>query len=117
MTSLIRAILVTLVVAAPVALFAQSSAPEAAHRQAKIFDLLVDQPTGFMFVKLRDGLKFVGAVSREDAQHLPDRVVTAAASSEEKKWRRSAKFGLTIAQGTWSITLGRGDKWHLDESR
>ncbi|MFP3554149.1 hypothetical protein SB861_26090 [Paraburkholderia sp. SIMBA_049] len=82
MTSLIRAILVTLVVAAPVALFAQSSAPEAAHRQAKIFDLLVDQPTGF---KLPDGWKFVGAVSREDAQHLPDRVLTAIVSSEERK--------------------------------
>ena len=85
MASLVRAILVALVVAAPVALFARSSAPVAAHRQAKIFDMFVDQPKGFTFVKMPDGWKFVGAVSREDAKHLPDRVLTAVASSEERK--------------------------------
>jgi hypothetical protein len=82
MASLIRAILVALVVAAPVALFAQSSASVAAHGQAKISDIFVDQHPGFTFVKMPDGWKFVGAVSREDAQHLPDRVLTAVVSSE-----------------------------------
>jgi hypothetical protein len=60
MASLIRAILVAPVVAAPVALVAQSSASVAAHGQAKIFDIFVDQPTGFTFVKMPDGWQFVG---------------------------------------------------------
>jgi hypothetical protein len=72
-------------VAAPVAFFAQSSASVAAHGHAKIFDIFVDQHPGFTFVKIPDGWKFVGAVSREDTQHLPDRVLTAVASSEERK--------------------------------
>jgi hypothetical protein len=46
-------------------------------RPGKAFDVFVDRPTGFTFVKMPARWKFVGAVSKEDAQHLPRNVLTA----------------------------------------
>jgi hypothetical protein len=41
------------------------------------YTVFVDQPTGFTFVKLPKGWKFVGAVTHEDAAHLPPGVLTS----------------------------------------
>ncbi|MDB5788657.1 hypothetical protein [Caballeronia mineralivorans] len=86
MKSLIRAVVVASALGASFASFAQSSAPvTVAHDQAKTFDVFVDQPTGFTFVKMPTGWKFVGAVSKEDAQHLPGSVLTAVLPSDASR--------------------------------
>jgi hypothetical protein len=78
MKSLIRAVLAAVVLAAPVVSFAQSTQVSSdAHRgQGHTFDVFVDQPTGFTFVKMPGGWKFVGAASKQDTRHLPDTVLT-----------------------------------------
>ncbi|WP_250474211.1 hypothetical protein [Caballeronia sp. GAFFF1] len=43
----------------------------------------MDQPTGFTFVKMPSGWKFVGAVSKDDAQHLPDNVLRSSSLPED----------------------------------
>jgi hypothetical protein len=78
MKSLINAVLVASALAAPVASFAQSNVPAGAVQgPAQTFDVFVDQPTGFTFVKMPGGWKFVGEVSKEDARHLPNAVLTS----------------------------------------
>lgn len=55
---------------------AQTPAPAASHDSAPAYAVFVDQPTGYTFVKLPTGWKFAGAVSKEQAQHLPATVLT-----------------------------------------
>jgi hypothetical protein len=63
-----------LALAAPLASFAQDAATE--HTPAP-YSVFVDQPTGYTFVKMPGGWKFVGAVSQEEAHHVPSTVLTS----------------------------------------
>lgn len=57
-----------------------------ADRTAKVlpdFTVFLDPPTGFVFVKLPRGWKFVGKVDAVDAARLPQGVVTALLEGNE----------------------------------
>jgi hypothetical protein len=43
---------------------------------ARDYDVFVDPPTGFVFVKLPQGWKFVGKVDEAEMAHLPSTVLT-----------------------------------------
>ena len=80
MKPVLRTLIAATIVAASSAAFAQT-APEAGHTvaatAAKNFDVFVDKPTGFTFVKLPGGWKFAGKVSPNDIRHLPSTVLTS----------------------------------------
>jgi hypothetical protein len=65
-----------LLVASPIVSHAQPPAPAVSHDSAPTYAVFVDQPTGYTFVKLPTGWKFAGAVSKEEARHLPATVLT-----------------------------------------
>jgi hypothetical protein len=69
---------VVLSVAIGGAVLAQAPAAEPPQRGLVVADYTVflDPPTGFVFVKLPQGWKFVGAVERVDLGRLPGNVVT-----------------------------------------
>lgn len=52
---------------------AQSESPIA----VKDFDIFLDPPTGFVFVKLPQGWKFVGKVDESVQASLPSKVITS----------------------------------------
>lgn len=67
---------------------ATAMAPTWSHadRTAKVlpdFTVFLDPPTGFVFVKLPRGWKFVGKVDAVDAARLPQGVVTALLEGNE----------------------------------
>jgi hypothetical protein len=67
---------------------ALSIAPAISHAEkvAKVlpdFTVYFDKPTGFVFVKLPMGWKFVGKVDAKDAVRLPRRVVTELLREED----------------------------------
>jgi hypothetical protein len=76
MKATLSALAATLLIASPLASHAQTPAPAASHDSAPTYAVFVDQPTGYTFVKLPAGWKFAGAVSKEQAQHLPATVLT-----------------------------------------
>lgn len=39
--------------------------------KAQVFDVYVDTPTGFTFVKMPGGWQYVGAVGQDDLKRLP----------------------------------------------
>ena len=72
----LTALAAALLVAAPLVSHAQTPAPAVSHDSAATYAVFVDQPTGYTFVKLPTGWKFAGAVSKQEAQHLPATVLT-----------------------------------------
>jgi len=57
-----------------------------AERVAKVvpdYTVFLDPPTGFVFVKLPTGWKFVGKVDAKEAAHVPAGVVTALLYGED----------------------------------
>jgi len=73
----------TLVTAA-LALFVSASAfAETGAVTVKDFDIYVDQPTGFVFVKLPAGWKFVSRIEQAELARLPGTVLTALLAPEE----------------------------------
>lgn len=68
-----------------VATFAASpmlSHADAVGTAAPDYTVFLDPPTGFVFVKLPVGWKFVGKVDARDVAQRPPRVVTALVASE-----------------------------------
>jgi hypothetical protein len=71
------------VVAAP----SPTAAPTAIT--VKPFDVFVDPPTRFAFVKLpAAGWKFVGALSEDEMRTLPDHVLTSLLPAEPERQAR-----------------------------
>ena len=68
------------------ALFAAAPTLSQAERVAKVvadYTVFVDPPTGFVFVKLPAGWKFVGKVEPGDLAQLPASVVTALLTGDD----------------------------------
>lgn len=63
---------------APMALPAPSESPAV----VKDFDIFLDPPTGFVFVKLPQGWKFVGKVEESALASLPPKVITSLLPAE-----------------------------------
>ena len=67
------------------------STPPAAAPAAitvKPFDVFVDPPTGFVFVKLPGGWKFVGALDGAETRTLPAHVLTSLLPAEPERQAR-----------------------------
>jgi hypothetical protein len=76
MKSSISALSAALLLAAPVLSSAQTISTVATPA-AKTFSVFVDPPTGFTYVKMPSGWKFVGAVSKEEMRQLPATLLTS----------------------------------------
>ena len=81
MNTLIHCILV-LAAAALLATVPSLSRAERVARPVADYTVFVDPPTGFVFVKLPEGWKFVGKVADDQLDKLPAGVVTALLSEE-----------------------------------
>jgi hypothetical protein len=85
MKPVLRGLIAAAIVAASSTAFAQAApgtGPGAGAAPAKNFDVFVDKPTGFAFVKLPGGWKFAGKVSPDDVRRLPPTVLTSVVPSE-----------------------------------
>lgn len=87
MKSTLSALAAALLLASPLVTFAQTSVQAASPAPYSVF---VDQPTGFTFVKMPSGWKFVGAVSREEAQHVPANVLKSVLPAESARAMNTA---------------------------
>lgn len=85
MKPVLRTLIAATIVAASPTVFAQvapGTSQGAVVAPAKNFDVFVDKPTGFTFVKLPGGWKFAGKVSPNDMRHLPSTVLTSVVPDE-----------------------------------
>jgi hypothetical protein len=79
MKKTVSALVSALLLTSPLISFAQSDAPVSAAPAP--YSVFVDLPTGYTFVKMPTGWKFVGAVSQEEARHVPSTVLTSVLPS------------------------------------
>jgi hypothetical protein len=71
---------VTLALSLPLPAIAQTAAPE-----VKTLDVYVDLPTGFTFVKMPAGWKFVGKLEADQMRELPGTVHTTLLPPDEER--------------------------------
>ncbi|WP_321795410.1 hypothetical protein [Caballeronia sp. J97] len=83
MKSTLSALAAALLLMSPLVSFAQTASTAAASPAP--YSVFVDQPTGFTFVKMPSGWKFVGAVSQEEAQHVPASVLTSVLPADSAR--------------------------------
>jgi hypothetical protein len=86
MKSTLSALAAALLLISPLVSFAQTTAAA----WPAPYSVFVDQPTGFTFVKMPSGWKFVGAVSQEEAQHVPANVLTSVLPAESARAVKTA---------------------------
>jgi len=63
---------------------AQELATVQAQVPVKDFDVYVDLPTAFAFIKLPSGWKFIGKLDAEQLRHLPPGTLTALLKTDEQ---------------------------------
>ena len=83
---------------------AQAQVP-AAPVEVKDYDVFVDLPTAFAFVKLPGGWKFIGKLDTEQLRHLPPGTLTALLPPEDTPTRMAltgSKGRLLVARGSSS---------------
>lgn len=78
-----KTLLATALLAAALAFPAHAEPGDAIQVPVKDFDIYVDPPTGFVFVKLPQAWKFVGKVDAQALTRLPPHVLTALLRYEE----------------------------------
>ncbi|HSN33832.1 MAG TPA: hypothetical protein VLU41_14185 [Ideonella sp.] len=68
---------------------------------ARDFTVFVDPPTGFAFVKLPQGWKFVGAVEASDLARLPPTVLTSLLqpAADDPRLARASSGALLAKHG------------------
>ena len=92
------AALATLCLAAAVTpVLAQSTAP-----QVRDLDVFVDLPTGFAFVKMPAGWKFVGKLEAEQLRALPETVLTRLLPADAEATRFTDATGVAATLATRS---------------
>lgn len=64
----------------------------------KTFDIYVDLPTGFTFVKMPGGWRFVGKVGAEEMASLPTTVHTALIETEDSEMRVAGRTPAPIVR-------------------
>jgi hypothetical protein len=96
MKSSLSALAAAVLLASPLVSFAQGAAPAGSQAGPAPYSVFVDQPTGFTFVKLPGGWKFAGSVTPEEAQHLPDTVLTSVLPAESQQEIRTAAKGASL---------------------
>jgi hypothetical protein len=67
--------------------FATVPAPSHAERVARVvpdYTVFLDPPTGFVFVKLPGGWKFVGKVDAKEVERVPNTVVTSMLIADDE---------------------------------
>ena len=86
------ALLVASLIASPT--IAQSTRAVAVNE----YDVFVDPPTAFAFIKLPTGWKFIGKLDAEQMRHLPQGTLTSLLPAEEDAARVAAASTQRVAK-------------------
>jgi hypothetical protein len=109
----IQSLLLTLSITVVALYVSLASPPVQAQEQSqaavvvKDYDVYVDLPTAFAFIKLPSGWKFIGKLDTEQLRHLPPGTLTALLAPEELPTRMaadSAKRPVMLAKGGAGVT-------------
>lgn len=72
--------------------------------QVKDLDIFVDLPTGFTFVKMPAGWKFVGKLEAEQMRHLPSTALTSLLPPDQDEVRTATPSHPALAPAPRSAT-------------
>lgn len=72
--------------------------------QVRNLDVFVDLPTGFTFVKMPSGWKFVGKLEGEQLRHLPSTTLTSLLPPEQEEVMASMPSHPALAPAPRSVT-------------
>lgn len=72
--------------------------------QVRDLDVFVDLPTGFTFVKMPAGWKFVGKLESEQLRHLPSTTLTSLLPPEQDEVRTAMPSHPALSPAPRSVT-------------